>query len=392
MAPGPDPRPRAGLFIGLVVAAAAGCGSESTGPPSPPPPPPSIELAVEVVVAGLSFPVHLTAPTGDDRLFVVEQVGLVSIIRDGQRLATPFLDIRDRVRMDGEQGLFSIAFHPDYATNGRFFVSYTGLDGDSRLERWAVSGDPDRADPASDRLLLEISQPRSNHNGGQIAFGPDRMLYASFGDGGGGGDPFGNGQDPGTLLGTILRLDVDAADPFAIPPDNPFVGIGGFRDEIWAWGLRNPWRFSFDLTEEVIYVADVGQSDFEEVNAAPASAAGLNYGWNTMEAAHCFGAATCNMAGLTLPVVEYDHDDGCSVVGGFVYRGAALADLAGHYFYSDFCTGFLRSFRLEGGVATEERQWDVGDLGRSLSFGEDAAGELYVLSLNGRIYRLVAAN
>ncbi len=216
------------------------------------------------------------------------------------------------------------------------------------------------------------------------------MLYIGFGDGGAGGDPQGNGQNVNTLLGALLRIDVDGGDPYAVPPDNPFVGRSG-ADEIWAYGLRNPWRFAFDRAAGRVYVADVGQDAWEEVNAVAAGEAAVNYGWNVMEGRHCFGSATCGRTGLTLPVLEYDHSQGCSIIGGYVYRGAAIPAIRGHYFYSDFCTGFLRSFRFTGGAVTDEREWDVGPLGRVLSFGEDAAGELYILSGNGNVYRLVEA-
>jgi glucose/arabinose dehydrogenase len=216
-----------------------------------------------------------------------------------------------------------------------------------------------------------------------------------LGDGGSGGDPQGNGQNRATLLGSLLRIDVDRGDPYAVPSSNPFVGQAGFRPEIWAWGLRNPWRFSFDRIGGRLYVADVGQNAWEEINAVDSGAGGLNYGWNIMEGMHCYNASNCNQAGLVRPVVEYSHSEGCSVTGGHVYRGAALASLRGHYFYSDYCAGFLRSFRLDGNEVRDVRAWQAGDVGQVLSFGEDAAGELYVLALRGNagsVYRLIARN
>lgn len=358
----------------------AGGGGTNGGP----------QLGVQLVAEGLSNPVFLTAPAGDDRLFIVEQPGRIRIVKAGSLLAVPFLDLQQRVSGGGERGLLSIAFHPDYATNGHFYVDYTDLDGDTQLERYTVSTDPDRADPATAEPILRVTQPFSNHNGGLLTFGPDGMLYIGLGDGGSGGDPQGNGQNRATLLGTILRIDVDTGVPFAVPPDNPFVGQAGVREEIWAWGLRNPWRFAFDATAGVLYIADVGQNSFEEVNAMPASVAGLNYGWNVMEGASCFPAgANCDPTGFTLPVLDYDHSQGCSVIGGFVYRGPSIPSVVGHYFYSDFCRGFLRSFRLEDGAAVDRQDWDVGPLGQVLSFGEDAAGELYILSGNGRVFRLI---
>ncbi|NIR76090.1 MAG: PQQ-dependent sugar dehydrogenase [Gemmatimonadetes bacterium] len=352
-------------------------------------PPPDFQLAVQVVASGLASPLYLTAPPGDPRLFVVEQAGRVLIVQDGQLLSTPFLDIRDSVRSGGERGLLSIAFHPDYASNGLFFVSYTSEpDGDTRVARYSVSADPNRADLESARVILERTQPFGNHNGGLIVFGPDGKLYIGLGDGGGGGDPQGNGQNTETLLGALLRIDVDAGDPYMSPADNPFVGVPG-RDEIWVYGLRNPWRFAFDPEVGDLYIADVGQNDWEEVNAVSANQAGLNFGWNIMEGRHCFQVDSCEMAGLVLPVLEYGRSQGCSVTGGYVYRGAAIPEIQGHYFYSDFCNGFLRSFRYTGSGIADERSWDVGELGSVLSFGEDAIGELYILSANGRVYRLV---
>lgn len=341
------------------------------------------------VASGLSNPLWLTSPPGDSRLFVVEQAGTVRVVKNGKLLPDPFLDLRGSLSSGGERGLLSLAFHPDYASNGRFYVDFTDPAGDTRVVAYRVSAsDPDRADPASGDTILAVPQPYANHNGGLVAFGPDGMLYVGLGDGGSGGDPDGNGQNRGTLLGSILRLDVDGGSPYRIPPDNPFAGISGARGEIWAWGLRNPWRYAFDPTSGLLFIADVGQSDWEEVDVKPANEGGLNYGWNVMEGAHCYGAPSCDMQGLVQPVLEYGHDQGCSITGGFPYRGQAMPDLQGAYFYSDYCSGFLRSFRLNGSTVTDERSWDVGDLGQVLSFGQDAAGELYVLSASGTVYRL----
>ncbi len=379
------------LLLGLI----GGCKSGTTEPPPPPPPPPGMNPALERVAEELSFPLYLTGPTGDARLFVVEKGGRIKIVKDGQVLAQPFLDISAEVSRGNEQGLLSLAFHPDYATNGRFFVDFTNASGDTRVVEYRVSADPDRADPAPVQTVLEVAQPFANHNGGLIVFGPDRKLYVGLGDGGSGGDPQGNGQSKDTLLGKLLRIDVDAGVPYAIPPDNPFVAEPGARGEIWAFGLRNPWRFSFDRMTGDFYVADVGQNQFEEVDAVTGNPAGLNYGWNTMEALHCFEPSSgCDQTGLTLPVVEYDHSQGCSVTGGYVYRGSAAPDLRGVYFYSDFCSGFIRSFRFSGGAATDPHSWpdledDLEDQSVA-SFGEDGAGELYVLTAGGRVYRFVA--
>ncbi len=373
-----------------LLFALAGCSSDAGTSPAPPPPPtPGLSLAVEVAATGLDDPIHLTAPPGDARLFIVEQPGRIRIMRGGVLLETPFLDIADRVRSGGERGLFSLAFHPSYASNGLFYVSYTDVNGDSRVERYTVSTDPGLAEVTSARPVLSVDQPFSNHNGGHVLFGPDGMLYVALGDGGGAGDPLGNGQNPATLLGSLLRLDVDAGGPFAIPPDNPFVGDPARRDEIWAFGLRNPWRLAFDPPTGLLYIADVGQASFEEVNVVDDDAAGLNYGWSVMEGARCFGGGACDQSGLTLPALVYDHGEGCSVTGGLVYRGAAIPELVGHYLYSDFCAGFLRSFRFDGAGATDLREWAVGDLGPVVSFGKDGFGEVYIVSADGTVFRLI---
>ena len=370
-----------------LSACSSDTGTNPAPPPAPPPPPLSGEfsLTVETVANGLTRPLYLTAPAGDDRLFIVEQTGRIRIVTNGTVLAAPFLDLSSKVSGGNEQGLLSMAFHPNYAANGFFYVDYTDDDGDTRVERYAVSADPDVADGGSAKLILSVPQPLSNHNGGHILFGPDAMLYVAIGDGGGAGDPQNNGQNAGTLLGTLLRLDVDGGDPYAIPVDNPF------GNEIWAIGLRNPWRIAFDPAAGTLYIAYVGQASLEEVNVAGADEAGLNYGWRIMEGSSCFGGGGCDDAGLVLPVLEYGHNEGCSVTGGFVYRGSDLPEVVGHYFYSDFCQGFLRSFRFDGEGATAEVEWDVGGLASVLSFGRDAAGELYILSDNGRVVRLVRA-
>jgi glucose/arabinose dehydrogenase len=345
-------------------------------------------ITLEPVAADLEAPVYLTAPPGDPRLFVVEQRGRIRVIRDGRLLPRPFLDISEKVGYGGERGLLGLAFHPRYAANGRFYVNYTDRHGDTRVERYGATPSADTADPSSARPVLFVAQPYANHNGGDVLFGPDGMLYVGMGDGGSGGDPHGNGQSLGTLLGKLLRLDVDHAEPYAVPADNPFVGRSGARPEIWAYGLRNPWRLAFDSTEGLLYSADVGQNLWEEVDVAPAGAKGLNYGWNRMEGAHCYGIGLCSREGLTLPALEYGHGDGCAIVGGFVYRGRALPAETGRYFYSDYCSGWLRSFRYENGAATESHAWRVRSPGPVLSFGEDAAGELYLLAANGTVYQL----
>jgi len=379
---------RARLLAALAPLLLAGCGDDdgdhAIGPTT-------TELALTPVASGLAGPVFLSAPAGDARLFVVEQPGRVRIVKGGVLLPQPFLDITADVSSGGERGLLSMAFHPQYATNGYFYVDYTDLSGDTRVERFRVSAaNPDVADPASRQVVLGVAQPYANHNGGLLLFGPDGMLYVGMGDGGSGGDPHGNGQSKGTLLGKLLRLDIGAGAPYAVPPTNPFVGDPAARGEIWALGLRNPWRFAFDRAAGLLYVADVGQNSREEISVVPAARAGVNYGWNVLEGSRCYNAASCDSRGLEPPVVEYSHDEGCSVTGGFVYRGQRIPAIVGHYFYSDYCSGFLRSFRYVNGAAVDQREWDVGDLGSVLSFGEDAARELYVLSANGRVYRVDA--
>jgi len=372
----------------LIVAALLGC-TDANSPPLTT----GSSLTVREVAVGLSSPVYLTAPPGDARLFVVEQGGRVRIVENGQLLPTPFLDITAKVLSGGERGLLSVAFHPAYATNGRFYVYYTDLNGDITVEQYRVSADRNVADPSSGALVLAIPHRlAANHNGGLAAFGPDGMLYLGTGDGGGGGDPQGNGQNPAALLGKLLRIDVDNGSPYAIPADNPFVGRTDARGEVWSLGLRNPWRFAFDPATARLYVADVGQNRIEEVSVAGAAEGGVNYGWNLMEGNECYIAANCDRAGLRLPVVQYSHADGaCSITGGYVYRGlaAGMAAVRGHFFYSDYCTSWLRSFRLaDDGSVAEERVWLVPALGSVLSFGQDAAGELYILSADGRVLLL----
>jgi glucose/arabinose dehydrogenase len=352
--------------------------------------PPPAGLKLNPFVSGLSSPVYLTSPAGDARQFIVEQSGRIRVVKNGQLLSQPYLDIRSKLTSGGERGLLGLAFAPAFSTNGLFYVNYTDLNGNTKVERYHATPSSDVADAASGTTILGITQPFSNHNGGMLLFGPDGMLWIGTGDGGSGGDPQGNGQSLNTLLGKMLRIDVDRGSLYAVPANNPYVGQAGARGEIWAHGLRNPWRYAFDRATGMLYIADVGQNQWEEIHAVPATRAGVNYGWNVMEGNHCYGASSCSQAGLDLPVLEYDHGDGCSITGGFVYRGAAIPGIRGHYFYSDYCSGFLRSFRLVNGAATDKRDWSVGSIGSILSFGEDASGELYVLSANGIVYKLAA--
>lgn len=349
-------------------------------------------LRLEQIGDRFRSPVYLTSPGGDSRLFVVEQAGRIRIVKDGKTVEEPFLDISERVRSGGEQGLLSMAFHPEYKTNGQFFVNFTDRQGDTRVERFRVSSNPDRADESSSKLVIGIDQPYSNHNGGLVMFGPDGMLYIGMGDGGSGGDPHRNGQNRTVLLGKILRLDVTRGDPYSIPQGNPYAGGSAGRPEIWAIGMRNPWRFAFDRSAGLLYVADVGQNEYEEIDVEPMTRAGLNYGWNIMEADHCYRNDSCDRGGLVLPKVTFDHSGGaCSVTGGFVYRGRAVPSLAGHYFYSDYCAGWIRSFRFANGAVSERTTWNVPDLGHVVSFGEDASAELYILTESGRVMKIVGS-
>ena len=346
---------------------------------------------------GLDRMVLLTHP-GDssNRLFLVLQEGCVMGIPNDESVSVSaievFLDIRDRVNRGGnEEGLLGLAFDPDFATNGHFYVYYSAA-GPRRsvVSRFSVSqDDPNRADSGSEEVVLEVFQPYGNHNGGNILFGPDSYLYIGLGDGGSGGDPQGNGQNSETLLGAILRIDPrtpSGGRSYSVPEDNPFVGTPGFRDEIWAYGFRNPWRFSFDSETGDLWAGDVGQSGWEEIDVV---VRGGNYGWNIMEGRHCFRPSRgCNQTDLELPVQEYPNpQEGCSVTGGHVYRGSRLPSLFGAYIYGDFCSGKIWALRYDGQAVTDHQLWVDSPLQIS-SFGQDQEGELYILSFDGRIYRL----
>ena len=355
----------------------------------------SRSLAVETFAEGFAQPTSIThAGDGSGRLFVTERSGLIKVIEDGAVVEEPFLDVSDLVTTGGgEQGLLGLAFHPEYAGNGQFFVNYTDTGGDTVVARYLVSEDPNRVDPDSAAAVITVEQTFANHNGGQLKFGPDGYLYVGMGDGGSGGDPRGDGQNLATLLGAMLRLDVDTQEPYAVPPDNPFVEDAGARDEIWAYGLRNPWRFSFDRETGDLWIADVGQSHWEEVNLQPAgSEGGDNYGWNIMEGTHCFPPGSeCDPTGLTLPVLEYENTrTNCSVTGGYRYRGEEMPELAGIYFFSDYCSGTLWGATEDAGG-----EWAFETLletnFRVSTFGEDEDGELYIADYaSGVIARLEA--
>jgi hypothetical protein len=397
---------RTGRF-GLIALAflLAACGGNGGG--SPDLPPGGIPLRLQQINVSLSFPVFATAPAdGTRRLFIVERSGVIKILNldTQQLLPNSFLDLTGQVATSGEQGLLGLAFHPNFSLNGFFYVNLINLSGDTEIRRYQVSvADPNVADPATVLRIISIDQPanQTNHKAGWLGFGQDGFLYAALGDGGGSGDPDENAQNLNSLLGKILRLNVDndefQADPmrnYAIPTGNPFVGAIPGADEIWAYGLRNPWRPSFDRGTGDFYIADVGQGTREEVNVSTGTGAGkgINYGWNITEGSLCFPIGSmCNTAGLTLPLVEYDHSGGaCSITGGYVYRGSAVPALQGTYFYGDFCARFVRSFRLVNGVATEQASWPALNPGGNItSFGEDAAGELYIMTSGGGLFRIV---
>lgn len=343
-----------------------------------------------LVADGLARPVGLAnASDGSNRLFVIEQAGRIRILQDGALLLdNPFLDITGRVGSQAnEQGLLGLAFHPRYPENGYFYVNYTDLNGDTVIARFSVSPDANAADPNSETQLLWIDQPFGNHNGGCLVFGPDGYLYIGMGDGGSAGDPQGNAQSLDTLLGKLLRIDVDAGEPYVIPADNPFANGGGLP-EIWAYGLRNPWRFSFDRLTGDLFIGDVGQADWEEIDFLPAgSAGGANFGWDYREAGHPFEGQPLESQALVEPVAEYPHNPGYSVTGGYVYRGAALPEFQGVYIYGDYLSGFISGLlRMPDGSWQDEILFSTHVA--ITSFGEDEAGEIYFTSHQGGVYRL----
>lgn len=381
------------------------------------------DISLTKVVGGLGLPVHIThAGDASDRLFIVEQSGRIRILKNGFLITQPFLDISGQVRSPAngggsEEGLLSVAFPPGFAFKSHFYVYYTNLEGDNVVARFFVSAEADLADPGREEVLLLLAHPNHrNHNGGQLAFGPDGYLYIGPGDGGGAGDPNQNAQNLDSLLGKILRIAVEASDipsatlsdqvflpfitqnsvpgnpapPYSIPPDNPFTDVSGARGEIWAYGLRNPWRFSFDRLSGDLYIGDVGQGGFEEVNFQMApSPGGVNYGWNIMEGYQCFQSASCDKTGLELPVFVYPthSQGGCAITGGFVYRGQANPGMQGIYFFGDYCNGIIRGLQQDAG---EWLQQELSDTPFQISsFGEDESGELYLADYGkGDIYRV----
>jgi glucose/arabinose dehydrogenase len=369
----------------------------TAAPPTAAPAPrtPALELLVEA-----SRPLYLThAGDGSGRLFVVEKRGTIRIAQNGALLDGFYLDLRDRVNSDSsERGLLGLAFPPNYAETGFFFVNYTNASGNTVISRFSVSDDPDLADPTSEFEILELDQPAPNHNGGNLVFGPDGNLWIGTGDGGAANDRFGNGQNPSTLLGKMLRVDVttDPGQPYLVPANNPWTQSDwngqDVRDEVWAIGLRNPWRYSFDRETGDLWIADVGQNQYEEVNLVPAGkTGGLNFGWPIMEGTRCFPESVqCERSGLEIPVLDYSHAEGhCSVTGGYVYRGASLPELVGQYIYGDYCSGVIWSLSWEGGEWVNRQLFDTA--AAISSFGEDETGELYVLDLSGGgVYLLTA--
>lgn len=348
---------------------------------------PLVGLAVEPITDAVSQPVLLLTAPGSSRRFVVARAGAVwELDARGTPGADPYLDLRDRVNPGGiEQGLLGLAFHPDFGSNGRLFAYYYHGADTTRLVELEADPGSSRVDTGSESVLLTFDKPTVRHNGGMLEFGPDGMLYLSLGEGGAASV---HSQDPGTHLSSILRLDVDSGQPYAIPADNPFVAGGG-APEVWAYGLRNPWRFSIDVPTGDMYIADVGHERYEEINVVSLDDPGRNFGWIRMEASACFQSGCDPEAeDLTLPIHEYTHDEGCSITGGRVYRGAAIPELAGTYFYSDWCGGWLRSLRWDGTTAVEHTEW-LTELGQVNSFGVDSEGELYLLTWEGRIGRIV---
>jgi hypothetical protein len=373
-----------------------GDGSTTTAPGTTPVLGPLQEVTLDQVFDGFRQPSAITAPIGDDRLFIVQRVGVIRILDESRTMLDPaFLDLTEEVLAGGiEQGMLGLAFHPDYANNGRFFVYYTDKGGRRQLSEFSVSSEnPNLALADSEKVIFEYEQPEGHtdirHYAGNVAFGPDGFLWVSMGDG---ADSRDQGQDPNTPYGTIVRIDVDNGDLYSIPPDNPFVDGGGMGD-VWAYGLRNPWRFAIDPVDRLIYIADVGHADQEEINVVSIDEGGHNFGWSDMEGTRCFHVQDCDASNYTSPVVTYSHEEGLSITGGYVYRGAEIPELAGTYFYSDWVRQWIRGFEFVDGQVTEERDWTEdlgGPVGSITSFGLDGHGELYVVTYEGGVYKFTA--
>ena len=347
----------------------------------------------QLFAEGFDQPVYLThAGDGSGRLFVVEKQGQIWIMQNSQKLEKPFLDVQElistRNSIQSERGLLSLVFHPNYPENGFFYIYYTDLQGDTVTARYQVSDNPDIADPNSQQIIFQIEQPFANHNGGHLAFGPDGYLYISTGDGGSGGDPLGNGQDRLSFLGKMLRLNVDGQLPYQIPSDNPFITFSSARGENWAYGLRNPWQFSFDRATGDLFIGDVGQNTWEEINLLPAGTPGGNLGWNRFEGSHVFEGDDEEREGLIFPILEYQHAGGhCSVTGGYVYRGKLLPDWNGVYLFADYCSGVVwGALPDENGMWQAQQLYDLDIL--PASFAEDQDGEIYLIDLNGSVFQL----
>jgi glucose/arabinose dehydrogenase len=400
--PAGTPRPSATNPAPSAIGSAPSVPASGSGAPAGSPAaafdPTRVSVAFKRVVEGLASPLAVVhAGDGSGRLFVAQQGGQIRIVRDGQLVDQPFLDIADRITNGGERGLLGVAFHPRFPDDPRLFVDYTDESGDTRVSSFRVDpASPDRVDAATEQRLLFVEQPYANHNGGAVAFGPDGYLYISLGDGGSGGDPHGNGQSLRTLLGKILRIDIDASSgdrAYGIPADNPYVdATGGRQPEIWLTGLRNPWRISFDRANGDLWIGDVGQNAWEEIDVQRATApAGTNFGWNRLEGSHCFRPSEgCAEPGLVPPVAEYGHDEGCTVIGGNVARGPAQPALAGGYLFADFCSGRVWAIDASRDGAREPTL--VAETSRSVSaFGEDEAGDLFAVDLGaGELLRVTA--
>lgn len=369
-----------------ATSAASGSQDVDSEPPSStttiaPPLDPLLGLDTELIVAGFDQPVFATTAPGSELVYVVEREGLIRVVADGVIAPDPFLDLTDRLLSSSiEQGLLGLAFHPDFETNRLFYAYWTNVDGDSRLAQFAAPS-PMAADVESMKSVLMVDQPAERHNAGMIEFGPDGLLYLSLGDGGDGGS---EGQNTSTLLGSIVRLKVAPDGTYTVPEGNPF------DDEIWHYGLRNPWRFSIDPDSRSIYIGDVGQDTFEEINVASLDDDGLNFGWFEKEGNRCFRAG-CDEEGLTDPVLQYSHDEGCSITGGVVYRGKAIPEFHGHYFFGDWCGGFVRSMRLLDNRAVDQFDWsaDLEAIGQITSFGTDDAGEIITVNWDGELHRII---